>query len=142
MPRLAASMVLAPKLRHFARAYPDVVLTDDSPLDLVAGRFDAGIHLREFIERDMIAVRVSRDPRPAIVGSPGTRAGGLVPALRGLLPLLSKPTAAAGRAVGPHRDPSFVAAPAPTPFRAASVRRLRGFGRFVTGKQLPPAPSA
>jgi DNA-binding transcriptional LysR family regulator len=73
VPRLAAAMVLAPKLAQFAREYPDVVLdvtTDDSPLDLVAGRFDAGIHLGEFIERDMIAVRVSEDHRPAIVGSP------------------------------------------------------------------------
>jgi DNA-binding transcriptional LysR family regulator len=72
-PRLAAKMVLAPKLERFAREYPDVVLditTDDSPLNLVAGRFDAGIHLGEFIERDMIAVRVSRDQRAAIVGSP------------------------------------------------------------------------
>jgi DNA-binding transcriptional LysR family regulator len=43
---------------------------DDSPLDLVAGRFDAGIHLGEFIERDMVAARVSRDQRAAIVASP------------------------------------------------------------------------
>ena len=52
----------------------DVVLditTDDSRVDLVAARFDAGIHLGEFIERDMVTVRVSRDRRPAIVGSPG-----------------------------------------------------------------------
>ncbi|HTO88609.1 MAG TPA: LysR family transcriptional regulator [Thermoanaerobaculia bacterium] len=73
VPRLAARLVVAPKLAQFAREYPDVVLevtTDDSPLDLVAGRFDAGIHLGEFIERDMIAVRVSRDHRPAVVGSP------------------------------------------------------------------------
>jgi len=73
MPRLAAAMVLAPKLGQFARDYPDVeldVTTEDGPLDLVAGRFDAGIHLGEFIARDMIAVRVSRDHRPAIVGSP------------------------------------------------------------------------
>jgi DNA-binding transcriptional LysR family regulator len=72
-PRLAAKMVLAPKLERFAREYPDVVLditTEDSPLNLVAGHFDAGIHLGEFIERDMIAVRVSRDQRAAIVGSP------------------------------------------------------------------------
>jgi DNA-binding transcriptional LysR family regulator len=72
-PRLAARMVLAPKLEQFTREYTDVVLditTDDSPLDLVAGRFDAGIHLGEFIERDMIAVRVSRDQRAALVGSP------------------------------------------------------------------------
>jgi hypothetical protein len=65
--------VLAPKLGQFARDYPDVVLdvtTDDNRLDLVAGGFDAGIHYGEFIEQDMVAVRVSRDHRPAIVGSP------------------------------------------------------------------------
>src|SRR5580765_8104702 len=71
---LAASMVLAPKLGRFARAYPDVVLdvttTNAMRLDLVAGHFDAGIHLGEFIERDMIAVRVSADQRAAIVGAP------------------------------------------------------------------------
>jgi DNA-binding transcriptional LysR family regulator len=64
---------MLPIVADCAREYPKVVLdvtTDDSPLDLVAGRFDAGIHLGEFIERDMIAVRVSRDHRPAIVGSP------------------------------------------------------------------------
>jgi len=73
MPRLAAKMVLAPKLEAFARQYPDVVLevtTDDSPLDLVAGRYDAGIHLGEFIERDMVAVRVSGEQRAAIVAAP------------------------------------------------------------------------
>lgn len=71
---LAATMVLAPKLGAFARAYPDVVLdvttTKEMRLDLVAGHFDAGIHLGEFIERDMIAVRVSADQRAAIVGAP------------------------------------------------------------------------
>ena len=47
VPRLAATTVLAPKLSKFAREYPDVVLdvtTDDSRMDIVAGRFDAGIH--------------------------------------------------------------------------------------------------
>src|SRR6201985_445807 len=70
---LAAAMVLAPKLGAFANAYPDVVLdvttTNEMRLDLVAGQFDAGIHLGEFIERDMIAVRVSPDQRAAIVGA-------------------------------------------------------------------------
>jgi DNA-binding transcriptional LysR family regulator len=72
---LAATIVLAPKLAQFARNCPDVVLdvttTNESRFDLVAERFDAGIHLGEFIERDMIAVRVSPDQRAAIVGSPG-----------------------------------------------------------------------
>jgi DNA-binding transcriptional LysR family regulator len=71
---LAATMVLAPKLGAFARAYPDVILdvttTNEVRVDLVAGHFDAGIHLGEFIERDMIAVRVSPDQRAAIVGAP------------------------------------------------------------------------
>src|SRR6059036_1347336 len=69
---IAATTVLAPKLGQFARDYPDVVLdvtTDESRVDLVAARFDAGIHLGEFIERDMITFRVSKDHRPAIVGS-------------------------------------------------------------------------
>ena len=72
---LAATMVVAPKIGPFAAAYPDVILdvttTSEMRLDLVAGHFDAGIHLGEFIERDMIAVRVSPDQRAAIVGSPG-----------------------------------------------------------------------
>src|SRR5262249_6444361 len=59
---LAARMVLAPKLGRFARQFPDVALdvttTGESRVDLVAARFDAGIHLGEFIERDMVAVRV------------------------------------------------------------------------------------
>jgi DNA-binding transcriptional LysR family regulator len=71
---LAAMAVLGPKLGRFARDYPDVLLditSSEDRLDLVAGRFDAGVHLGEFIERDMIAIRVSRELRPAIVGSPG-----------------------------------------------------------------------
>src|SRR3954452_8492317 len=71
---LAAGSVLGPKLGAFARTYPDVVLditTDESRVDLVAGGYDAGIHYGEFIEQDMVAVRVSPDHRAAIVGSPG-----------------------------------------------------------------------
>ncbi len=70
---LATASVLAPKLGRFARDYPDVILdvrTSGDRLNLVAAGFDAGIHLMEFIEKDMAAVRVSPDLRPAIVGSP------------------------------------------------------------------------
>lgn len=73
VPRLAATTVLAPKLGQLARDYPDIVLdviTDDRRVDIVAEGFDAGINLGEFIQKDMIAVRVSADRRPAIVGSP------------------------------------------------------------------------
>ena len=73
VPRFAAMTVVAPKLGQFALEYPDVVLditTDDSRVDLVAAGFDAGIQFGEFIQQDMMAVRVSPDHRPAIVGSP------------------------------------------------------------------------
>jgi DNA-binding transcriptional LysR family regulator len=70
---VAAALVLAPKIGAFAREHPEVTLDVTTALDrvdLVAGRFDAGIQLGEFVERDMIAVRVSQDQRAAIVGSP------------------------------------------------------------------------
>jgi DNA-binding transcriptional LysR family regulator len=73
IPRLAGTTVLGPKLAKFTRDYPDVVLditADDSRVDIVAGGFDAGIHFGEYIQKDMIAVRVSKDHRAAIVGSP------------------------------------------------------------------------
>lgn len=70
---MAAALVLAPAIGSFATAYPDVVLdvtTAADHVDLVAGGFDAGIQLGEYVERDMVAVRVSPDHRAAIVGSP------------------------------------------------------------------------
>lgn len=73
VPRTGAMSVLGPKLGQFAREHPDVVLdvtTDDSHVDIVAAGFDAGIQFGEFIAQDMVAVRVSPDHRPAIVGSP------------------------------------------------------------------------
>lgn len=73
VPRLAVMSVVAPKLGRFAREYPDVVLditTDDSHVDIVAAGFDAGILFGEYIQQDMVAVRVSEDLRAAIVGAP------------------------------------------------------------------------
>src|SRR4051795_10164755 len=73
VPRVATNTVLAPKLGEFVRDHPDIVLdvtTDDSRMDIVAGGFEAGIHFGEYIEKDMIAVRVSPDLTPVIVGSP------------------------------------------------------------------------
>src|SRR5438034_10509159 len=71
---LSATMVLAPKLVPFSRRFPDIVLevttTQEGRTELVAAGFDAGIHLGESIQRDMVAVRVSRDHRLAVVGSP------------------------------------------------------------------------
>jgi DNA-binding transcriptional LysR family regulator len=71
--RSAAVSVLLPKLQKFCQTYPEITLdvtTTNDPVDLVAGEFDAGIQIGEFIQRDMVAVRLSPDLRLALVGSP------------------------------------------------------------------------
>lgn len=73
IPRTATHMVLLPELAQFARTYPEIVLdvtSSNDPVDLVAGEYDAGVQIGELIQRDMIAVRVSKDMRLAVVGSP------------------------------------------------------------------------
>lgn len=73
LPRLGYEQVLAPKLRAFLAAYPDLSLdvrVDDAFASLVDGGFDAGIRIGEMVERDMVGVRVSADLRSAVVGSP------------------------------------------------------------------------
>jgi DNA-binding transcriptional LysR family regulator len=73
-PPIVLATLLGPKLAAFARDYPDVVLdvisVDQTRPDLVKGGFDAGIHLGEFLQRDMVAVKVSRDQRAAVVAAP------------------------------------------------------------------------
>src|SRR5271155_1302091 len=72
IPRIATQMVILPKLAQFTRAYPEIVLevtSSNDPVDLVAGQYDAGVQLGEFIQREMIAVRVTKDMRLAVVGS-------------------------------------------------------------------------
>jgi DNA-binding transcriptional LysR family regulator len=73
VPRTATEMVILPKLAAFARSFPEIVLevtSSNDPVDLVAGEYDAGVQLGEFIQRDMIAVRVTKEMRLAVVGSP------------------------------------------------------------------------
>lgn len=73
IPRTATKAVLLPKLAQFSRNYPEIVLevtSSNDPVDLVAGEYDAGVQLGEFIQRDMIAVRVTGELRLAVVGSP------------------------------------------------------------------------
>ena len=73
IPRTVTQMVILPKLAQFARSYPEIVLEvthSNDPVDLIAGEYDAGVQLGEFIRRDMIAVRVTGDMRLAVVGSP------------------------------------------------------------------------
>jgi len=74
IPRTATQMVILPKLTRFNRTYPEIIseiTSSNDPVDLVAGEYDAGVQLGEFIQRDMIAVRVTKEMRLAVVGSPG-----------------------------------------------------------------------
>jgi DNA-binding transcriptional LysR family regulator len=74
IPRTATQMVILPKLARFNRTYPEIILeitSSNDPVDLVAGEYDAGVQLGEFIQRDMIAVRVTKEMRLAVVGSRG-----------------------------------------------------------------------
>lgn len=69
----AAVTILYPAIARLARGYPDIKIelsVDNSQVDIVANRFDAGVHIGRNIERDMIAMRIGPDLRAAIVGSP------------------------------------------------------------------------
>ncbi|HEV7252423.1 MAG TPA: LysR family transcriptional regulator [Mesorhizobium sp.] len=69
----ASAAILEPTLPVFLIAYPDVrveVDVDNGLVDIVAAGFDAGIRFGEAVAKDMIAVRVGRDQRSAVVGTP------------------------------------------------------------------------
>ena len=79
----SAATILWPVLPDFLRAYPEVrveVTVVDAVVDLVAGRFDAGIQLGERVARDMTSVRVGPDLRQAVVASPAYIAAHPAPA--------------------------------------------------------------
>ncbi|TBW48302.1 hypothetical protein EZI54_21365 [Marinobacter halodurans] len=66
-------MVLWPKLSALLRDYPDIrveIAIDYRFTDIVSERYDAGVHLGEQLEKNMIAVRIGPDMRMAVVGSP------------------------------------------------------------------------
>jgi DNA-binding transcriptional LysR family regulator len=69
----AATTVLWPRLLQFLPRYPDIqveITIDYGMIDIVAGRFDAGVRLGDQVAKDMIAVRIAPDMRMAVVGSP------------------------------------------------------------------------
>lgn len=73
VPRLAAALVLGPRLAGFAALHPHVevhVTVDDAVTDIVAGGFDAGMRFGERLERDMIAVPVGPPVRLIAAASP------------------------------------------------------------------------
>ena len=71
----AADTVLWPKLNGVLRRYPDLCVEINinyGMVDIVAGRFDAGVRSGDLIAQDMIAVRIGPDFNMAVVGSTAT----------------------------------------------------------------------
>ena len=69
----AASTILWPRLSKVMQDYPDITIelvTEEGLIDIVSERFDAGVRVGEYVEKDMIAVRIGPEMRQAIVGSP------------------------------------------------------------------------
>ncbi len=68
-----ATTLLQPALARFLPDHPDIkveIVADYGLVDIVAEGFDAGVRLGEQVAADMIAVKISRDMRMAVVGSP------------------------------------------------------------------------
>src|SRR5438270_1632313 len=73
VPRAVVPLILEPMLASFCQAYPEIELeiaASSELVDLVAGGFDAGIRLGQFIAPDMVAVRLTPPFPFVIVGSP------------------------------------------------------------------------
>jgi DNA-binding transcriptional LysR family regulator len=82
VPRLAAELILWPRLARFHELFPGVrldIVIDDGLTDIVAKGFDAGIRIGGRLPRDMIAIPLTAEYRKAVVGSPGYFADHPVP---------------------------------------------------------------
>lgn len=73
VPRIALGLVLWDLVPAFRAAHPDITVdldVSDASIDLTAEQFDAGIRMGEYIQRDMVAVRLTKDFRHVVVGAP------------------------------------------------------------------------
>lgn len=69
----SASNLIWPKLKPFLKQYPKInieLVVDNGFVNIVDGRFDAGVRLGESVDKDMVAVKIGPDMRMAIVGAP------------------------------------------------------------------------
>ena len=72
--RIALPHVVEPVLPGFRRDYPDVkveITINDTHTEIVAGGYDAGIRIGEYIDRDMVTARVTRSFTWLVLGAPG-----------------------------------------------------------------------
>jgi Transcriptional regulator len=73
VPSAAVPIVLEPLIASFCRAYPEVeveVVASPELVDLAAEGFDAGVRMGQFIEADMVAVRLTPPFPFMVVGNP------------------------------------------------------------------------
>lgn len=73
VPRAVVPVLLEPMIASFCQANPEVeveIVASEELVDIAAEGFDAGIRLGQFIEADMIAVRLTRPFPLVVVGSP------------------------------------------------------------------------
>src|SRR6202167_4903142 len=73
-PRAVVPTLLEQLIAPFCQAYPDIeveIAASPDLVDIAAEGFDAGIRLGQFIEADMVAVRLKPSHPLAVVGSPG-----------------------------------------------------------------------
>lgn len=70
---MAAEQLIVPRVGRFARAYPDLVLdivVDESLNDIAGEGFDAGIRVGGRLQKDVVAVRLTRDVELLAVAAP------------------------------------------------------------------------
>ena len=73
VPRMAVPLVIDPVVPALRRAHPRIaieVAVEDATVDLLGRGFDAGIRIGEYVERDMVGVRLTRDIVWSLVAAP------------------------------------------------------------------------
>ena len=73
VPRAVVPLILQSVIISFCQAYPEIELeiaASEELVDLAAGGFDAGIRMGQFIDADMIVVKLSQPFPLVVVGSP------------------------------------------------------------------------
>jgi DNA-binding transcriptional LysR family regulator len=78
--RMAFGLILEQALPRLRSVHPNVAIdveVRDGPIDLIAEGFDAGVRIGEYLEPDMVAVRLGKPFRWVVVASPAylTRRG-------------------------------------------------------------------
>jgi len=73
VPRAVVPVLIEPLIASFSQAYPEIeveIAVSEKLIDLAIEGFDAGMRMGQFIDADMIAVRLTPPFRFIIVGSP------------------------------------------------------------------------